>query len=201
MRSESIVFAVAGMCFGVILGWVVGAQQAGQVPATLTAAAPAGDTAGGAAPQEPPLDEARVQSLMTVIKNDPENAGAALQLANTYFDAERYADAITWYEESLRIDPSNPDARTDLGVSYYYSGLTDRALEQFEVSLTLDARHTKTMLNQGIVLAFGRQDLEGAQAAWQQVVALAPNSPEGQAASRALEGITAAGHGAVAPGG
>jgi tetratricopeptide (TPR) repeat protein len=200
MRLDSIVFAVAGMCFGVILGWVVGVQQAGQTPAALTTAAPAGQPVGGAAPQTPPLDEARVQSLMTVIKNDPENAGAALELANTYFDAEQYADAITWYEESVRIDPSNPDASTDLGVSYYYSGLTDRALEQFEVSLALDPEHTKTMLNQGIVMAFGRQNLVGAQAAWEQVVALAPNSPEGQAASRALEGIAAAGHGAAVPG-
>lgn len=201
MRSESIVFAVAGMCFGVILGWVIGVQQAGpQPPATLTAAAPAAAGAG-AAPQAPPLDEARVQSLMTVIKNDPQNAGAAVELGNTYFDAQQYPDAITWYEEGLRLDPTNPDASTDLGVSYYYSGQTDRALEQFEVSLKLDPKHTKTMLNQGIVLAFGRQDLAGAQAAWQQVVDLAPDSPEGQAASRALEGITAAGHGVPEPGG
>jgi tetratricopeptide (TPR) repeat protein len=195
MRSESIVFAVAGMCFGVILGWVIGVQQADVPPqATLTAAAPAAGGAG-AAEQAPALDEARVQSLMTVIKNDPQNAGAAVELGNTYFDAEQYPEAITWYEESLRLDPTNPNASTDLGVSYYYSGETDRALEQFEVSLKLDPQHTKTMLNQGIVLAFGRQDLAGAQAAWQQVVDLAPDSPEGQAASRALEGITAAGHG------
>jgi tetratricopeptide (TPR) repeat protein len=201
MRSESIVFAVAGMCFGVILGWVVGVQQSGQTQPALAAAAPAAGAAGAAAPPAPQLDEARVQSLMTVITSDPENAAATLELANTYFDAERYADAITWYEESLRIDPSNPNASTYLGISYYYSGSTDRALEQFEASLALDPAHTETMLNQGIVLAFGRQDLEGAQEAWQQVVALAPDSPEGQAASRALEGIAAAGHDATAPGG
>ena len=130
---------------------------------------------------------------MTLIKNDPENAGAAVQLANTYFDAEQYADAITWYEESLRLDPTNPDASTDLGVSYYYTEQTDRALEQFEVSLNdRSPAIRRRMLNQGIVLAFGRQDLAGAQAAWQRVVALAPDSPEGQAASRALEGIAAA---------
>jgi len=139
---------------------------------------------------------------MTVIKNDPKNAGAAVQLANTYFDAERYTDAIKWYEESLSLDPANPDASTDLGVSYYYTGQADRALQQFERSLKLDPRHTKTLLNQGIVLAFGKQDLAGAEAAWKQVVALAPDSPEGQAARRALEGITAAGHagGAATPG-
>jgi tetratricopeptide (TPR) repeat protein len=201
MRPDSIVFAVAGMCFGVILGWVIGVQQAGLRPAAApaaTAAAPPTSDGTGNARQAPPLDEARVQSLMTVIKNDPKNAGAAVQLANTYFDAERYADAITWYEESLRLDPGNPDASTDLGVSYYYSGQTDRALQQFELSLKLDPRHTKTFLNRGIVLAFGKQDLAGAQAAWKQVVALAPDSPEGKAASRALEGITAAGHAGAA---
>src|SRR5688572_15811319 len=204
MRADSIVFAIAGMCFGVILGWVIGVQQAGgrfsaAPAATATAPAAQGGTAAAGQQQPPPLDEARVQSLMTVIKNDPKNAGAAVQLANTYFDAERYPDAIKWYEESLRIDPSNPDASTDLGVSFYYTGQTDRALQQFTQSLKLDPKHTKTLLNQGIVLAFGKQDLAGAQAAWKQVVELAPGSPEAQAAQRALEGITAAGHGATPP--
>jgi cytochrome c-type biogenesis protein CcmH/NrfG len=199
MRSDSIVFAIAGMCFGVILGWVIGVQQAGgRFSAPAPAPAPAEGAAAGQT-QAPPLDEARVQSLMTVIKNDPKNAGAAVQLGNTYFDAERYADAIKWYEESLRLDPSNPDASTDLGVSFYYTGQTDRALQQFSESLKMDPKHTKTLLNQGIVLAFGKQDLAGAQAAWKQVVALAPGSPEAQAAQRALEGITAAGHGATPP--
>ena len=200
MRPDSIVFAVAGMCFGLILGWVIGAQQAGQRLAApvATAAAPAGEGTGNARQAPPPLDEARVQSLMTVIKNDPKNAGAALQLANTYFDADRYTDAIKWYEESLRIDPSNPDASTDLGVSYYYTGQADRALQQFERSLKLNPRHTKTMLNQGIVLAFGKQDLAGAEAAWKQVIALAPDSPEAEAARRGLEGIKAAGHAGAA---
>ena len=202
MRLESIVFAISGMCFGIILGWVIGVQQGGLSPAAApaaTAAAPAGGGTGTAR-QAPVLDEARVQSLMTVIKSDPKNAGAAVQLGNTYFDAERYTDAIKWYEEGLRLDPASADASTDLGVSYYYSGQTDRALQRFEESLKIDPRHTKTLLNQGIVLAFGKEDLAGAQVAWKQVVELAPESPEAQAARRALEGIAAAGHPGVAPG-
>lgn len=193
MKSESIVFAVAGMCFGVILGWVIGVQQAGnRAAAPVVATAPAAGQ--GATRQAPPLDEARVQSLMTILKNDPKNAGAMVQLANTYFDAERYPEAIKWYEEGLALDPKNPDASTDLGISYYYTGQTDRALKQFEHSLSIDPRHTKTMLNQGIVLAFGKQDLAGAEAKWKQVIELAPDSPEAQAARRGLEGIKAAGH-------
>ena len=45
------------------------------------------------------------------------------------------------------------------------------------------------MLNMGIVKAFGKQDLAGAGAAWQQVIATAPDSPEAQAARKALDGL------------
>ena len=198
MKAESIVFAVAGMCFGVILGWVIGAQQAANRVVTAPAAQSAAGGPGNTR-QAPVLDEAKVQSLTTILKSDPKNATAAFQLANVYFDAERYPDAITWYERGLQTEPNNPDASTDLGVSYYYTGQTDRALQQFDRSLKMNPKHTKTMLNQGIVLAFGKQDLKGAEEAWKKVVELAPDSPEGQAARRGLEGIASAGHPAGTP--
>jgi tetratricopeptide (TPR) repeat protein len=189
MKSESIVFAVAGMCFGVILGWVIASQQAPRqvTPPASQTAAPAGGER-----QPPPLDEGRVQALTTVVENDPKNAGAHAQLGNVYFDAERWADAIQWYERALKLDPNNPDISTDLGVSYYYTNRTDEALTQFERSLKINPTHTKTLLNKGIVLAFGKQDLSAAAEEWKKVVALAPDTPEGQAARRALEGVAAA---------
>jgi len=207
MRSESIVFAIAGICFGIILGWVIGTQQAGKrsaTPVQLQQAAPAAaaappDAAAGGTRQPPALDEGKVQSLLTIIKSDPKNVGAHVQLANTYFDAERYPDAIKWYEEALKLDPKNPDASTDLGVSYYYSGRTDEALKQFETSLKLNPKHAKTLFNKGIVLAFGKRDLQGATEAWQQVVQLAPGTPEAQAAQQGLQGIAAAQGRAPAP--
>jgi cytochrome c-type biogenesis protein CcmH/NrfG len=203
MKSESIVFAVAGMCFGIILGWVIGTQQAGKrggtpvqlqqaAPAAAAAPAPAGEQAAGGTHTPPPLDEGKVQSLQTIIKSDPKNVTAYVQLANAYFDAERYPDAIKWYEQGLKLDSKNPDASTDLGVSYYYSGRTDDALKQFEYSLKLNPRHAKTLFNKGIVLAFGKRDLQGATEAWKQVVQLAPGTPEAQAAQQGLQGIASA---------
>ena len=205
MKVDSIVFAVAGMCFGVILGWVIATQQAGgrPVPAAAVQTAAPGGAAAQATPNTstpPPLDEAKVQGLETILKSDPKNAGAAVQLANTYFDAERYSDAIKWYVQALEVKPDDPDASTDLGVSYYYTSQTDLALQQFDKSLKLNPKHTKTLLNQGIVLAFGKRDLAAAAEAWKKVVDLAPESPEGQAARRGLEGIaSASGHTAETP--
>ena len=87
-------------------------------------------------------------------------------------------EAVEWYEQALRLKPDDANVSTDLGVAYYYTDQPDKAIQQFEQSLTFDPKHTKTMLNMGIVKAFGKQDLAGAAAAWQQVIATAPDSPE-----------------------
>lgn len=191
MKTESVVFAVAGMVFGLLVGWIIGDQLARR-PDQVAAAAPA--VPASTPVQQPPasLDEGRVQALQTIVSSDPKNAEARVQLANTYFDGERYQDAVKWYEEALRLEPDNVNASTDLGVSYYYLNQPDRALQQFDRSLAIDPKHTKTLLNQGIVRAFGKQDLDGASASWRKVVELAPESPEGQAAKRALESMRSA---------
>jgi tetratricopeptide (TPR) repeat protein len=193
MRVDSVLFGIAGMLFGLIVGWVIGSQQqTAPQPVRASTDAPAQAPEQRAGQQAAVLDEARVKALQTVITSDPKNAGARIELANTYFDGERYQDAIRWYEEALRLDPKNVNASTDLGVSYYYTNQPDRALKQFDHSLAIDPRHTKTLLNQGIVRAFGKQDLAGATASWQRVVELAPDSPEGQAAKRALDTMRSA---------
>jgi tetratricopeptide (TPR) repeat protein len=96
--------------------------------------------------------------------------------------------------EGPRARPEGRRREPDLGVSYYYTNRTDEALKRFEASLKINPKHTKTLLNKGIVLAFGKEDLKGAAAEWQKVVDLAPGTPEGEAAKRALEGVAAAVH-------
>jgi tetratricopeptide (TPR) repeat protein len=192
MKSESIAFGVAGVVFGLIAGWIIGTEQASpRAPAAVSAqaAAPAGDSGGARAAL---LDETQVKALKSVAEREPSNAKPRVQLANLYFDAERYDDAIKWYSEAVRLAPNDADVSTDLGVCYYYMNQPDKALLQFDRSLKLDPRHTKTWLNVGIVKAFGKQDLEGALQAWQQVLEIAPDSAEGQAAKRALDSLRSA---------
>ncbi|MPZ18989.1 MAG: tetratricopeptide repeat protein [Luteitalea sp.] len=122
----------------------------------------------------------------------PKDAEVRAEIGNLYFDAERFDEAARWYEASLELDASDPDVTTDLGVSYYYTNQPDRALSQFAQALEINPRHTKTLLNLGIVRAFAKQDLKGAAEAWQQVVALAPDSPEGRAARTALDALRSA---------
>ncbi len=185
------------MVFGLFVGWIVGDQQARKAQQAVAAVSSVAAAPAAAAPearQVPPLDEEKAKALKVVADKDPKNATARTQLANLYFDSERYPEAITWYEQAFALDPKNPDVSTDLGVSYYYSNDADRALAQFDKSLALDPKHVKTLLNQGIVRAFGKQDMPGASESWQKVVDVAPGTPEAAAAQRALESVKSAAH-------
>jgi tetratricopeptide (TPR) repeat protein len=195
MKSDAIAFAIAGVCFGLIAGWIIGSQQAAVGPRTPAAAEQSAPGAqGSAAPttRAAVLDETQVTALESVAEREPRNAAPRAQLGNLYFDAERYDDAIRWYTEALKLAPGDINVSTDLGVCYYYINKPDEALAQFAVSLKLDPKHPKTLLNMGIVKAFGKQDLEGASAAWQDVIRLAPGSREAQAAKRALDSLQSA---------
>ena len=115
-----------------------------------------------------------------------------MQLANLYFDAERFQDAAEWYEAALTINPRDVNASTDLGIAYYYMNQPDKALAQFDRSLAIDPNHGKTLLNVGIVRAFAKQDLNGASEVWEKVLKVAPDSEEARAARQALDGVRAA---------
>lgn len=203
MKSDAIAFGIAGVVFGLIAGWIIGSQQAGSAgapPPTATASAPVAPSASGGPPPAA-LDQSKVDAFKAVAEREPANPEPRVQLANLYFDAERYQDAITWYSDAFKLSPKDVNISTDLGVSYYYTNQPDRALAQFAESLKIDPKHAKTLLNVGVVRAFGKQDLAGAEEAWQQVVQLAPDSPEGQAAKRALDSLKSAHPGSAPTGG
>ena len=188
MPKESVVFGLAGVFFGILVGWMIGSQQA-RTPAAATSAPPA---AAQPAQTAPPFDQSRATALEATIAKNGSDVESRVQLGDLYFDAERFADATRWYEDALKINPKHVNASTDLGIAYYYMNQPDRALQQFERSLSVDPKHTKTLLNLGIVRAFGKQDLEGAAKAWQEVIDLAPSSPEAGMARQALQGLRSA---------
>jgi tetratricopeptide (TPR) repeat protein len=192
MSKESVVFAIAGAFFGLIVGWILGSQQATERPAPVAARAEAPASGQQQAAATPAFDDTRARALEVRAQQSPNDSSVRAELGNMYFDVERYDQAIRWYEDALKLDPRNVEVSTDLGVSYYYTNQPDRALAQFDRSLAINPKHTKTILNQGIVRAFGKQDLTGAAESWQKVIAIAPDSPEARAAKQALESMKAA---------
>jgi len=202
MKLDSVIYTVSGVFFGLIVGWIIGSQQAQLLPRTRVPESQVAQQAPPAPPQDAPapapavLDEGKARALQNVAEKDPKNVSARTQLGDLYYDAGRYPDAIKWYQESLKLNPNDVNVSTDLGVSYYYNKETDRAIDQLQHSLQLDPSHAKTLLNLGVVKAFGKQDLKGATEAWQKLVQIAPQTPEGQQAKQALDSLSSA-HGNI----
>jgi cytochrome c-type biogenesis protein CcmH/NrfG len=201
LSRESLAFGLSGVFFGLLVGWIIGAQHAdGTAPPAVTTTATASESSTPAPPPDPqrpapePLDASRVAALQQQAAAEPANDRVRTDLGNMYFDAQRYSDAAQWYEASLKINPRDVNVSTDLAVCYYQMNDVDRALAQLDHSLSIDPRHLKTLFNQGLIRAFGKQDLAGAAESWRKVVAIAPNSEEGRHAQQGLDGIEAAGH-------
>ena len=190
----SAAFAVA------VMGWIVWSER----PVAPPEPPPdqQADTALGAdfAPEESDVDPARVATLQEAAAAAPDDAAPRAALGDLYFEARQFGEAIAWYEEVLALDSANADAGASLGVSYFYAGQSERAVEVFEQVLAANPEHPRTLLSLGIVKAFGLQDLDGAQAAWEQVIAAAPGSPESAAAREAIDRLGAAHGGTDAAG-
>ena len=196
MRLDAVIFGVSGVFFGVILGWILGSQAAGPALGApqAVASAPAANQ-----PALPVIDARRVADLEQQANARPTDVAIRIELGNVYYDAERFDAAIPWYLAALTLDPNSIDASTDLAVCYYYTNQVDQALAQLDRSLQINPSHAKTLLNQGIIRAFGREDLTGATQSWQRVVEIAPDSEEGRRAQQLLDGLQ--GHPESVPGG
>jgi tetratricopeptide (TPR) repeat protein len=187
VNREAFVYAVSGVFFGLVIGWILGTQQA---PAAALAAAAPPAQAAAQLPDEPPapvLDVQRASALERQANSEPNNAIVRVDLGNLYFDAQRFDLAASWYEAALKLDPKNVNVSTDLGVSYYSTNDPDRALKQFQYSLALDPSHAKTLYNEGIVLALGKEDVDAAIKTWEKLIAVAPSSEEATRAANAIK--------------
>ena len=194
------VLAVATAFAAAVMGWIVWSERPVVSPEPL-ADQPATTALGpGSVPEESDVDPARVATLQEAAAAAPEDAAPRSALGDLYFEARQFEEAIAWYEQVLVLDPANADAGTSLGVSHFYAGQPERAVETFEQVLAATPEHPRALLSLGIVKAFGLQDLDGAQVAWEQVIAAAPGSPESAAAREAIDRLGTA-HGGADAGG
>jgi tetratricopeptide (TPR) repeat protein len=190
MTREAVIFGIAGTMFGLLTGWIIGSQQARPMVTTAATVQSSAEPAQGQAP--PPIDLQRASALEQQAKSSPTDGAVRAELANLYFDAQRFDLAIPWYEAALKLNPKDVNLSTDLAVCYYYTNDADRALKQIDQSLALDPKHAKTLLNQGIIRAFGKQDLDGALKSWEMVIQVAPGSPEAARAKQGIDGLRSA---------
>ena len=163
------VTGIAGVLFGVIVGYLLGVSQreTGTIPVT-------GASTAAAAPAAL-ANEQELQAYRNVLASDPKNVRANVELGNRLYDAGRYAEAIPYYQQSFTLDARNVNVSTDLATALFYAGRPDEALAQFDRSLAIDPKHGQTLFNVGIVRRDGKQDPKGAIAAWERLLVSVPD--------------------------
>jgi tetratricopeptide (TPR) repeat protein len=169
-----IVYAIAIGFFGALTGYIIAVQTGRTAPggtAAQAATAPITATA-------PVLDESELRAYREILARDPKNFQAAVKAGNLLYDAQRYAEAIPFYQQAFTLEPSDINVSTDLGTALWYAGRADDALGQYEKSLAVDAAHAQTLFNIGIVRADGKHDYAGAAAAWDRLLETNPAYPD-----------------------
>jgi len=135
-----------------------------------------------------------IESVQKTVDANPGDAPSILRLANLLHDVKFYPKAIMAYERYLQINPSDADARVDLGTSYFALSFTDSnrsaeylqsAKSELEKALSNAPKHQVAHFNLGIV-SFHTGDIEGALDHFKKCIEIDPTSETGRKAQQFL---------------
>lgn len=163
-----IVYAIAMLIVGGLGGYILSISSLPPV-----AAARAGQSTP--AVSQPMVDDNELRVYREILTRDPKNVRAAVKAGNLLYDAQRYPEAIAFYQQAFALNPRDIEVSTDLGTALWYSGRPDEALAQYEKSLAIDPQHAPTLFNVGIVRAEGKRDYAGAIAVWESLLKSSPD--------------------------
>jgi tetratricopeptide (TPR) repeat protein len=178
MKKEAAILAIViAFLVGFITGATVailkskkGAERPAMVQKAPTATMPA-------PPGPSPLEVAgKIQALKDILKKDPKNLSAWVELGDLYFDSDQPREAIEAYSQYLALKPDNSDIRTDMGIMFRKLGDFDQALKEFRMAAQSDPKHVNSRYNIGIVLLHDKQDIKGAIKAWEEYLKVDPKS-------------------------
>ena len=202
MKKETVILMVViAFLVGFITGATVailrgtkGAEKVAMVqkPQMAPPGAPAPALPTSGPPARNPVEVAsQIQTLKEIVKKDPKNLPAWVDLGNLYFDSDQPKEAIEAYSRYLAVKPDNPDVRTDMGIMYRKLGQFDKALEEFRKAAHSDPKHVNSRYNIGLVLLHDKQDMKGAINAWEEYLKVDPISERAQRIRAQIEKMKA----------
>lgn len=167
------------------MGYLLGAQMTwkeirqAEVEHRHDAPGTAPPASSGSLPEgHPPITTAAdLETLKKAVEAAPQNAALVTDLANKYYDAGRYEEAIRYYQQALTLDPKNVSIITDLGTAHFYSGRPDEAIGYYNRSLQINPRHAQSLHNLVIVNLQGKKDVPAARAALDRLKGVDPHNP------------------------
>jgi cytochrome c-type biogenesis protein CcmH/NrfG len=121
-----------------------------------------------------------ISMLQDVLRKDPGNVKAWINLGNDQMDSGRFDEAIAAYQKAIDIDPKNVDVRVDMGTCYRRIGKPDIAVKEYREALKINPNHQMALRNLGIVLEYDLKDNKGAIEAFEKYLQTAPNAQDAE---------------------
>jgi Tfp pilus assembly protein PilF len=124
------------------------------------------------------MADKKAAPVLEKLKSDPKNPQLWNQVGLIYKSAHQFKEAAGYFEKSLQYDSKNLGVRADYASCLYYTGDVDGALAQLNQSLAYDPKHAGTLMNIGIIKWRGKNDVDGAVAAWEKLLQYHPDFPQ-----------------------
>jgi cytochrome c-type biogenesis protein CcmH/NrfG len=174
---QAYTLAVVCLLLGIAGGWLF---RGSQTPAPTAEAASTAATGMGAGSQPTPeqmkaMADVQAKPLLEKLQNDPNNPELLASVGNVYYDTQQFPTAISYYQQVLKLQPTNTGVRTDMATAYWYTGDADTSITEFKKSLSYEPNKANTLFNLGIVEWQGKMDIKDAVATWHKLLDTNPN--------------------------
>jgi Flp pilus assembly protein TadD len=128
---------------------------------------------------------AEIQELESRVTANPKDMVLTLQLANLLHDGQFFEKAIPYYKKYLLKNPSDANARVDLGICLKELGNFAEAKNEMKTALHYVPNHVYAHFNLGIV-CLSEGNIQESNTWFKKTVALDPASEVGKRAQQLL---------------
>lgn len=115
------------------------------------------------------LDQTKtIAAAEQAVANNPTNVEQQIDLGIAYFDAQRYADALTAFQHASILEPESAHAYNWIGRAYYYLGPPQKAIAAYEQAIALSQASIDPYFGLGILYVAQLGDYEAGVAAFRR---------------------------------
>jgi tetratricopeptide (TPR) repeat protein len=122
-------------------------------------------------------NQAKIIQLKAKVDKNPKDVTSLTDLGNAYFDSGKYQNAISTYQQVLKLNPKAYEVMTDMGVAYNALGQNDKALEIFKGVTGADPTLANAWYNLGVIYK-GKNDVPNMKFAWTRFLTLSPTGTQ-----------------------
>jgi cytochrome c-type biogenesis protein CcmH/NrfG len=129
------------------------------------------------------------EHIKGILAKDSTNYDAWVALGNLYFDDQKPAEAIAYYEGALKLRSGDPNVMTDLATMKRALGKPSEAVDLLKQVVAKDSTMGQAWFNLGVIYSFDLNNSKDAIAAWKRYLNLDPLSQHAQAVQKVIDSL------------